>query len=142
MYARMFFRNGFTIKIYGFMHSSRTFWHVQLRCHRAMEIGSTIQKIEDDARTSPGVWKTVNCSTERQDNGDKKRLALHHLSDLLRSLTRERIGGGQHGVVSPALRASPFRSFHVLHVRHLMRMRIPSIFVAYDEKMAEIRCLF
>ena len=39
----------------------------------------------------------------RQDNGDKKRLARHHPSDLLRSLTRERIGGGQHGVVSPAL---------------------------------------
>ena len=50
----------------------------------------------------------------RQDNGDKKRLARHHPSDLLRLLTRERIGGGQHGVVSPALRASPFRSFHVL----------------------------
>ena len=37
------------------------------------------------------------------------------------------IGGGQHGVISPALRASPFRTFHVLHVRHLMCMRIPSI---------------
>ena len=55
---------------------------------------------------------------------DKKRLARHHPSDLLRSLTRERIGGGQHGVVLPALRASPFQTFHVLHVRHLMRMCI------------------
>ena len=62
----------------------------------------------------------------RQDNGDEKRLARHHPSDLLRSLTRERIGGEQHGVISPALRASPFRTFHVLRVRHLMRMRIPS----------------
>ena len=61
----------------------------------------------------------------RQDNGDKKRLARHHPSDLLCSLTRERIGGGQHGVL-PVLRASPFRTFHVLRVRHLMRMRIPS----------------
>ena len=43
----------------------------------------------------------------RQDNGDKKRLAHHHPSDLLCSLSRERIGGGQHGVVSPASRASP-----------------------------------
>ena len=60
----------------------------------------------------------------RQNNDDKKRLARYHSSDLLRSLTREQIGGGQHGVVSPALRASP--SFHVLRVRHLMRMRIPS----------------
>jgi len=24
-------RNGFTIEIYGFMHSLRTFWHVPLR---------------------------------------------------------------------------------------------------------------
>ena len=61
----------------------------------------------------------------RQGNGDKKRLARHHPSDLLSSLTRKR-GGGQHGVVLPALRASPFRTFHVLRVRHLMRMRIPS----------------
>ena len=62
----------------------------------------------------------------RQDNGDKKRLAHHHPSDLLRSLTREQIGRGQHGVISPALRASPFRTFHVLCVRHMMRMCIPS----------------
>ena len=62
----------------------------------------------------------------RQDNGDEKRLARHHPSYLLCSLTRERIGGGQHGVVSPGLRASPFRTFHMLCVRHLMRMCIPS----------------
>ena len=62
----------------------------------------------------------------RQDNGDERRLARHHLSDLLCSLTRERIGGGQHGIVSPALQASPFRSFHVLRVRHLMHMGTPS----------------
>ena len=63
----------------------------------------------------------------RQDNGDKKQLVRHHPSDLLRSLTHERIGRGQHGVVLPALQASPFRSFHVLCMRHLMRMHIPSI---------------
>ena len=62
----------------------------------------------------------------RQDNSDKKRLARHHPSDLLRSLTREWIRGGQHGVISPALRASPFRSFHVLRVRDLMCMCVPS----------------
>ena len=62
----------------------------------------------------------------RQDNDDKKRLARQHSSDLLRSLTREQIGGGQHSIVSPALRALPFRSFHVLRVRHPMRMYIPS----------------
>ena len=36
------------------------------------------------------------------------------------------IGGGQHSVVSTALWASPFRTFHVLGVRHMMRMCIPS----------------
>ena len=38
----------------------------------------------------------------RQDNGDEKRLARHHPSDLLCSLTHERISGGQHGGISPA----------------------------------------
>ena len=32
----------------------------------------------------------------------------------------------QHSVVSPALQVSPFQTFHVLCLRHLMRMRIPS----------------
>ena len=74
-----------------------------------------------------GRWLTAQQKDERrQDNGDKKRLVRHHPSDLLHSLTCERIGGGQHGVVSPALRALPFQSFHVFHVRHLMRMHIPS----------------
>ena len=34
----------------------------------------------------------------QQDNSDKNRLARHHPSNLLHSLTREWIGGGQHGV--------------------------------------------
>ena len=112
-------RNGFTctIEIYGFMHSLRTFWHVPLRMPlrdgKEIEVG--------------GRWLTAQQKDERrQDNGDKKRLACHHPSHLLRSLIRKRIGGGQHGVVSPALRASPFQTFHVLCVRHLMCMRIPS----------------
>ena len=62
----------------------------------------------------------------RQDNSDEKRLAHHHPSDLLRSLTREWIGGGQHGVVLPALQALPFQTFHVLRARHLMCMRMLS----------------
>ena len=68
-----------------------------------------------DARTSPDVMygrrSTAQQKDERQNNSDKKRLARHHHSDLLRLLTRERIGGGQHGVVSPVLRASPFSNF-------------------------------
>ena len=31
MYVGMSVRNGFTIEIYRFMHSLRTFWHVLLR---------------------------------------------------------------------------------------------------------------
>ena len=50
-----------------------------------------------------GRWLTAKQKDERQDNDDTKRLAHHHPSNLLRSLTRERIGGGQHGVISPAL---------------------------------------
>ena len=72
-------------------------------CHLAMTWRSRSRtwKIKDDARTSPDVWKAVNCSTK--DNSDEKRLACHHPSDLLSSLTREWIGGGQYGVVLPAL---------------------------------------
>ena len=35
-------------------------------CHRTMawRLRSRTGKIEDDARTSPDVWKTVNCSTK------------------------------------------------------------------------------
>ena len=37
---------------------------------------------------------TAQQKDEKQDNGDKKRLVRHHLSDLHCSLTCERIGGG------------------------------------------------
>ena len=58
-----------------------------------------------------GRWLAAQQKDERrQGNDEKKRLARHHPSNLLSSLTRER-GGGQHGVVLPALRASPFLNF-------------------------------
>ena len=76
MYVCMSVRNGFTMEIYVFRHSSHTFWHVPLTMSSCdgVEIRLRIRKMEDDARTSPDVWKTVNCSTkdERQDNDDKK----------------------------------------------------------------------
>ena len=84
-------------------------------------------EIEVDGRRLTAQQK----DERQQDNGDTKRLAHYHLSNLLHSLTCERIGGGQHGVVSPVLRASPFRTFHVLRVRHLMCMRIPSMYICY-----------
>ena len=55
----------------------------------------------------------------RQENGDKKRLAHQHWSNLLRLLSRDRDDGRQHGVVSTML-----WSFTMLRVRHMMRMRI------------------
>jgi len=50
---------------------------------------SRTQRIEDDARMY-GRRLTAEQKNERQDNGDKKRLARQHPSDLLSSLTRER----------------------------------------------------
>ena len=69
-----------------------------------------VEDSEDRRRVKDG--KLLNKRMKRrQDNDVKKRLARHHSSDLLRSLTHEHIGGGQHGVVSPVLRASPFSNF-------------------------------
>ena len=132
VYVCMSVRNGFTIEIYGFMHRVRTFGLCRSGCHRdrtmAWRSRLRTRKIEYEARIQMyGRRLTAEQKHgRRQDNSDKKRLAHHYPSDLLRSLTREQIDGGQHGVVSPALQASPFRTFHVLRVRHLMRMRIPS----------------
>ena len=41
-------RNGFTIEIYGFMHSLRTFWHVPLRM--PSRDGMEIEDLEDRRR--------------------------------------------------------------------------------------------
>ena len=68
MYLCMSVRNGFTIEIYGFMHSLCTFGMCCSGCHCAMVAWrsmSRTRKIEDDDRTSPDVWKTVNCSTKK-----------------------------------------------------------------------------
>ena len=92
----MYVRYGFTIEIYRFMHTLRTFGTCRSGCHRTMawRSRSRTRKLEDGDRTSPDVWKTVNCSTKgwKTDNDDKKQLARHHSSNLLRSLTREQIG--------------------------------------------------
>ena len=84
MFVCMSVCNRFAIEIYGFMHSLRTFWHMPLRMpsHDGMEI-------EVDGRRLAAQQK----DERRQDNVDKKRLVRHHPSDLLRSLTREWIGG-------------------------------------------------
>ena len=83
------------------MHSLRTFWHMLFR----MPLRDGME-IEINGRRLTAQQK----DERQQDNSDKKRLVHHHPSDLLHSLTREWIGRGQHGVVSPALRALPFRT--------------------------------
>ena len=94
MFVHMSVRNRFAIKIYGFVHSLRTFWNVPLR----MPLRDGME-IEVDGRQL-----TAQQKDERQeDNGDKKRLVRHHSSNLLRSLTLEQIGRGQHGIFSTTL---------------------------------------
>ena len=116
----MYVRNGFTIEIHGFMHSLCTFWHVLLRMPSRNGMEIEVEDSEDrrqrqnKSRCSYGRWLTAQQKDERQqDNGDRKRLACHHPSDLLHSLTRERIDGGQH------FELHHFRTFHVLRMRHV-----------------------
>ena len=59
MYVCMYVRNGFTIEIYGFMHSLRSFWHVlsllSMVRWRGMEIeveDSEDRSIDNTVRTS------------------------------------------------------------------------------------------
>ena len=49
-------------------------WHMLLTMPSRWRSSSRTRRTEDDARTSPDVWKTVNCSTKRLEmtNGDKK----------------------------------------------------------------------
>ena len=57
---------GFTIEIYGFMHSLRTFWHVPLRMplRDGMEIEVEGSEHRRRRQNESNVWKTVNCSTK------------------------------------------------------------------------------
>ena len=58
-------RYGFTIEVYGFMHTLRTF--LARAAHDAMTGHIEVEdlRIEVNARTSPEIWKTVNYSTKR-----------------------------------------------------------------------------
>ena len=56
-------RNGFTIEIYGFI--CVVYVPLARAAHdAARRLRSRARKIEDDARKSPDVRKTVNCSTK------------------------------------------------------------------------------
>ena len=56
----------------------------------------------------------------RQDNGDKKRLACQHWSNLLRALIRE----WTEDSTASSRQRFEIRTFHLLCVRNMMRMRI------------------
>ena len=63
-------RYGFTIEIYGFMYSLPTYLLARaahdaiVRWCMARRSRLRTRRTEDDTRTSPDVWKTVNCSTK------------------------------------------------------------------------------
>ena len=72
--------NGFTIEVYGFMHSLRTFWHVLLMMSsrdgawqgdRGQRLGG--QKTTPEGVQMYGTRLTAQQKDEkRQDNSDKK----------------------------------------------------------------------
>ena len=65
MYVRMSVHNGFTIEIYGFMHSSCTFWHVPLRMPSRDGMDIEVEDSKDRGRCqNKSRCKTVNCSTK------------------------------------------------------------------------------
>ena len=76
---------GFTVEIYGFMHSLCTFWYMLLMMPSRDGMEIEVEDLEDRRRRQNeyGRWLTAQQKDERQDNGDKKRLARHHPSDLL-----------------------------------------------------------
>ena len=50
MYVCMSVRNGFTIEIYGFMHSLHTYWHVLLRMPSRDGVEIEVEDLEDRRR--------------------------------------------------------------------------------------------
>ena len=77
-----------------------------------------------------GRWLTAQQKDEgRQDYCDKKRLVRQHPSDLLCSLIRERDRQRTAWHCLDSALSFADQSFHVLGVRHMMRMRIPSILI-------------
>ena len=85
--------------------------------------------VEDYARTTPDVQRRLTAQQKDEDNGDKKRLVCQHPSDLLSSPTheRDRQRTAQRCLDSAlSIAILSYRTFHMLRVRHMMHMRIPS----------------
>ena len=126
----VYVRNGVTI---GFTHSLHTFWHVMhMMPLRIMRWRSRTQRIED-ARTVQGYIRrlTAQQKNERQHNRDRRRLVHQHPSDLLCLLTRgrdrQRTARRRLDCTS-TFAISSDQTFHVLSVRHMMRVHIVCVF--------------
>ena len=106
---------------------THTFWHVPLVMQsrwgwRTQK--STPQWVQINER-----WLTTQQKDERKDHGDRRWLVGQHLSNLLGSLTHEQ--DRQSTAWCRLNHASSFAissdwTFHVLGMRHTMRICIPS----------------
>ena len=91
MYVCLSVHDRFTIEIYRFMHSVRT--SLALATHDAIMMEIEVEDSEDrrqrknESRCMEDGLTAQQKDERRQDNGDKKRLARQHRSDLLHSLT-------------------------------------------------------
>ena len=97
---------------YGFTHHC-----LRTSLARAAHDAIAVEVEVENARIESRMW-TLNKDERRQDNGDKKRLARQHLSNLLCSLTRERDRRKSARRRLDSALSLPFRTLHVLGVRH------------------------
>ena len=106
-YVCMSVCNGFTIELHGFMHSLRTFWHVPLRMpsYDGMEIEvkglEHRRRCQNESRCMEDGYLLNKRMKDDKITVTKNDLRVNHPSNLLRPMTRERVGGGQHSVVLP-----------------------------------------
>ena len=78
-----------------------------------------------------GRLTTQQRDERRQDNGDRRRLACQHLSDLLCSLTGE--WDRRKAARRRLNHALPFHQIkHVFSVRHMIHKRLPSSIIEYN----------
>ena len=102
------------------------FWHMPLIMPSRWRLRT--RRPEVDARMGPEIWKRLTQLKDerRQGNCDRRQLARQHSSDFPCLLTHEwdRWRTARHHLD----RASclPFRTFHMLGMRHMMYMSIPS----------------
>ena len=83
-------------------------------------------EVEENARTNPDVPFGMEDGQLLNKRMKDDKVTIQEMTcasaperfTLFADCEQAGIGGGQHGVVSTALRASPFRTFHVLRMTH------------------------